>query len=88
MAWNACNNLPLLLLGIIAVGWGVWLIWRPESLRPGTPLYRWIYWRWHAWRRRAHGASEELSRRQVQYYGAVLVVLGGLMGLLMIFLWR
>ena len=67
----------LLLMGLIVVlgGWRLWR--RPDSLRPNSLLYRYLYVDWHTWPRGRRENSGKLTDRQIRYY-ALTGVLGGI----------
>ena len=66
--------LPSLALAV----WGVCLLIKPSLLRPGTFIYRWIYWRWFA--QTSKDSDEKLSEQQIRYYALAAAILG--------FFWR
>lgn len=67
-------GLWVLLLGLAMTTWGLALLVKPDLLRPRTPIYRWVYWRWFA--RGRDRAEEQLSRQQIRYYAVGVTVAG------------
>ena len=68
------THIWLSLLGVAMYLCGIALMIKPWLIRPDTPLYRWIYWRWFA-----HGkpaSKEHLSEQQIRYYAIGMTTTG------------
>jgi len=63
------------LIGLALSLWSLRLWHRPTSLRPDSPMYRWIYFRWFSWRRSAEDAVE-LTDKQIRRYAVGGIVVG------------
>lgn len=79
MGADSCISLATMVLGMGTIAYGVWLNLKPESLRPDTAIYRWLYWRWYAWGQEPE--DKALTRKQIRVYGIVLVGIGLLLAL-------
>jgi hypothetical protein len=66
----------LLLMGLATIVWHLRLWYKPASLRPDSLMYRYIYFRWFAWRQGTHEDSVRLSDKQIRQYAVGGVVVG------------
>lgn len=67
-----------ILAGLIGLGlalWGLRLWLRPNSLRPHSPMYRWIYFRFFSWGREPDD-SIELTDGQIKRYALGTMITG------------
>lgn len=79
MGVDSSISLATIVLGMGTVAYGARLNLKPESLRPDTAMYRWLYWRWYAWGQEPE--DKALTRKQIRIYGVLLVVIGLLLAL-------
>lgn len=65
-----------ILMSLAMVLWGLRLLHKPTSLHPDSYMYRRIYYRFFAWRRRDVERSPKLTDRQIRLYAVAVVVIG------------
>jgi hypothetical protein len=55
------EGMVLILMGFAMALWGLLLLYKPASLHPGSCMYRYIYYRFFAWRRKDMENSPKLT---------------------------
>lgn len=67
--------------GVLSVGWG-WKIWRrPDKLRPGSLMYRFLLADWRTGPRSNSSKLQGLTEKRIKYY-AIRALIGGIFGAL------
>jgi hypothetical protein len=63
-------------MGLAIALWSLRLWYRPASLRPNSLMYRYIYFRWYAWRRGEQKDTVSLTNEQIRHYAVRGVAVG------------
>ena len=69
-------GMVVILMGLAMALWGLRLLHKPVSLHPDSYMYRYIYYRFFAWRRRDMESSPKLTDRQIRLYAIVTALIG------------
>jgi len=65
-----------ILMGLAMALWGLRLVYKPASLPPDSYIYRYIYYRFLAWRREDMERSPKLTNRQIRLYAITIIIIG------------
>ena len=73
---SSCYLGATILMGLAITLWGLRLWHKPASLHPNSLMYRYIYYRFFAWRHRQEELSGGLTEKQIRIYAITAVVIG------------
>jgi hypothetical protein len=63
-------------MGLAIILWGLRLWRKPASLHPDSLMYRYIYYRFFAWRHEKEEISGRLTEKQIRIYAIMAIVIG------------
>lgn len=69
-------GMTAILMGLIMALWGLRLMHNPATLPPKSYMYRYIYYRFFAWRREDIESPPKLTERQIRLYAIVIIIIG------------